>query len=108
MVSCTIVLKLSGSDRSKVVESLIPMLGSTRAQPGCGECSLLCDVEDPNMLVLREEWDTQVQMERHLASADYRLILAAIDLSRDEPQIHFDTIAARSGLEIVEAVRLPR
>jgi quinol monooxygenase YgiN len=106
MIGCTLVLKLSGRDRPKVIASLIPLLGSTRAQPGCGTCSLLCDVEDPDTLVLREEWDTREQLERHLASSEYRLVLAAIDLSRDEPHIHFDTVASRAGLEIVEAVRL--
>jgi quinol monooxygenase YgiN len=107
MVVCTLVLTLSGVDRRKVIASLIPLLGSTRTQPGCGACSLLCDVEDPNTLVLREEWNTREQLERHLASAEYRLILAAIDLSRNEPQIHFDTVATRAGLEIIEAVRMP-
>ncbi len=108
MIGCRLVLKLAGCDRPKVIASLIPLLGSTRAQPGCGACSLLCDVEDPDILVLHEEWDTQEQLDRHLASAEYRLVLAAIDMSRDEPQIHFDTVATRAGLEIVEAVRLPR
>jgi quinol monooxygenase YgiN len=106
MIVCTLVLKFSGSDRPKVIASLIPLLGSTRAQPGCVTCSLLSDVEDPETLVLHEEWDSREQLDRHLASAEYRLILAAIDLSRDEPRIHFDTVAARAGLEIVEAVRL--
>ncbi len=108
MVVCTLVLTLSETDRRKVIASLLPLLGSTRAQPGCRACSLLFDVEDPQTLVLWEEWDTREHLDGHLSSADYRLILAAIDLSRNAPQIHFDTVTARAGLETVEAARGPR
>jgi hypothetical protein len=44
---------------------------------------------------------------RHLRSEDYRLVLAAIEMSREAPQVHFDTVDARSGLEVVEAARMP-
>ena len=108
MIVCTLVITLSGTDRRKVIASLTPLLGSTRVQSGCRACSLLFDVEDPQTLVLREEWETQEQLDRHLASPDYRLILSAIDLSQNAPQIHFDTVANRAGLEMVEAVRIHR
>jgi quinol monooxygenase YgiN len=108
MIVCTLVLTLSAVERRKVIASLLPLLGSTRVQPGCGACSLLSDVESSDTLVLREEWDSPEHLERHLASEEYRLILAAIDLSRDEPQIHFDTVATRSGLDAIEAARMPR
>ncbi len=34
-----------------------------------------------------------------------RLVLAAIDLSQAAPEIRFDTVTMRGGLEIVEAAR---
>jgi YD repeat-containing protein len=70
-------------------------------------CALLLDTEDPRRLVLWQEWDSQDQLIRHLRSEDYRLVLAAIELSREAPQVHFDTVDARSGIEVVEAARIP-
>ena len=107
MIVCTIALTLSEKDRRKVVSSLLPVVGSTRVQPGCHVCSMLTDVDDPRVLVLWEEWDTQKNLERHLRSSDYRLVLAAMDLSRDAPQINFNSVDTRSGIEVVEAARLP-
>jgi len=107
MIVCTIALTLSEKDRRKVISSLLPVVGSTRVQPGCQVCSMLTDVDDPRVLVLWEEWDTQKNLERHLRSSDYRLVLAAMDLSRDAPQINFNSVDTRSGIEVVEAARLP-
>ncbi len=107
MIVCTVTFTLSEPDRRKVIASLGALLGSTRAQPGCRVCALLLDAEDPKRLVLWQEWDRQDQLTRHLKSEDYRLVLAAIEMSREAPQVHFDTVEVRSGLEVVEAARMP-
>jgi quinol monooxygenase YgiN len=108
LIVCTLSLVLSEPDRRKVIASLRPLINSTRAQLGCRVCSLLVDSEDPRRLVLWQEWDNQDQLARHLCSEDYRLVLAAIEMSQEAPQLHFDTVAARGGLEVVHAARTPR
>jgi quinol monooxygenase YgiN len=107
VIVCTLSLRLSESDRRKVIASLSPLIGSTRTQVGCRACDLLIDAEDPRRLVLWQEWDSQDQLARHLGSGDYRLVLAAMEMSQEAPQMHFDTVAARGGLEVVEAARKP-
>jgi quinol monooxygenase YgiN len=96
------------SDRRRVITSFEPLIAWTRVQPGCRACHLLTDIEDPRRIVLLEEWDTQEQLDRHLRCEDYRRVLAAIELSQEAPQIHFDTVATRAGIEVVEAARTPR
>jgi quinol monooxygenase YgiN len=108
MIVCTIALTLSEKDRRKVISSLLPLVGSTRVQPGCQVCSMLTDVDDPRVLVLWEEWDTRENLDRHLRSSDYRLVLAAMELSQDAPQMNFNSVNTRSGIEVVEAARMPR
>jgi len=107
MIVCTIVLTLPEKDRRKVISSLLPLVGSTRVQPGCHVCSMLIDVDDPRVLVLWEEWDTKENLDRHLRSSDYRLVIAAMELSQESPQINFNSVNARCGIEVIEAVRLP-
>jgi quinol monooxygenase YgiN len=107
LIVCTLSLVLSEPDRRKVIASLCPLINSTRAQLGCRVCSLLVDSEDPRRLVLWQEWDSQDQVIRHLRSEDYRLVLAAIEMSQEAPQVHFDTVEARAGLDVVEAARMP-
>jgi quinol monooxygenase YgiN len=107
MIASSLRLLLSETDFRKVISSLTPLIGWTRVQPGCRACRLLTDTEDPRALVLWEEWDTQDDLDRHLRSREYQRVLAAIDLSQDAPEIHFDAVETRGGFEVVEAVRLP-
>lgn len=107
MIVCTLTLVLSEPNRRTVIASLAPLMGATRTEPGCRMCALLVDAEDPRRVVLWEEWESRAQLDRHLGSEDYRLVLAAIELSREPPQLHFDTVATRGGLEVVEAARTP-
>jgi quinol monooxygenase YgiN len=108
MITCTLRLLVSKSQRPQVLASLTALIGWTRVEPGCRACHLLADVEEPQAIVLWEEWNTQGDLDRHLRSEDYRRVLAAIELSKEAPEIRFDTVETRGGFEVVEAARLPR
>ena len=48
-----------------------------------------------------EEWESQAGLDLRLRSEDYPFVPATIELSREQPVIHFDTAIRRAGLEIV-------
>ncbi len=108
MIVSTLRILVRESDRHQVLTSFEPLIAWTRVQPGCRACNLLTDIEDSRGIVLLEEWDTQEHLDHHLRSEDYRRVLAAIELSQEVPQIHFDTVATRGGFEVVEGARMPR
>jgi len=108
MIVSTLRLLLSEADRARVITSLTPLIAWTRLQPGCRVCHLLGDLDDPREIIVREEWDTQEDLDRHLRSEDYRRILAAIELSQEAPEIRFDTVVTMGGFEVVEAARKPQ
>ena len=107
MIVSTVRLLLPKTDRAQVIVSLVPLIGQTRAQPGCLACRLLTGMEDPKALILSETWDLQGNLDHHLRSDDYRRVLAVIDLSKEPPEIRFDYVESRGGMEIIEAARLP-
>jgi quinol monooxygenase YgiN len=74
-------------------------------QTGCRKCDLYQDVENPEAITLVEEWESQADLDLRLRSEDYRAVLAAIELSREQPVIHFDTVIRRAGLEMIVAAR---
>jgi hypothetical protein len=47
-------------------------------------------------------------LDHHLRSEDYRRVIAAIELSQEVPEIHFDSVETRGGFEVIEAARLPQ
>ncbi len=108
MIVSSLRLFLAEPNRHRVISSLTPVIGWTKVQPGCRACHLLTDPDDPRVVVLWEEWDTQEALNCHLCSEQYRRVLAAIELSQEAPEIRFDIVATRGGFEVVEAARLPR
>ncbi len=108
MILSTIALTLSDADRVKVIASLVPVIGATRTRVGCRACTLSIDVDDPRVIHLREEWESEEPLNQHLRSETYRLVLAAIEYSQSAPTIRFDTVMASAGIETIEAARLPQ
>ena len=89
----------------EILRSMEALLEPTRAQPGCRGCNVYLDMENPGAVLLREEWASRPDLERHLRSDYYRTVLAAIELSEEAPEIHFDTIESRAGMEVIEQAR---
>jgi quinol monooxygenase YgiN len=105
MVISTLRILTAPQSRAKVVRTLSAQLGPTRVQPGCHKCDLYQDVEDSEVITLVEQWESQADLDLRLGSEDYRAVLAAIELSREQPEIHFDTVTRRGGLEVIVAAR---
>jgi quinol monooxygenase YgiN len=101
MVISTLRIVTAPRSRAEVVRNLAAQRGPTRVQPGCLRCDLYRDVEDQETITLAEEWESQADLDLRLRSEDYRAVLAAIELSQEQPVIHFDTVIRRAGLEIV-------
>ena len=105
MITSTLRIVTAPQSRAGVVRALAAQLGLVRVQPGCLRCDLYQDIENPEAITLTEEWESQADLDLRLRSEDYRSVLAAIELSREQPVIHFDTVTRRTGLEIVASAR---
>jgi quinol monooxygenase YgiN len=105
MVISTLRIVATPQSRAEVVRTLTAQFGPTRVQPGCLRCDLYQDVENPEAITLVEQWESQAHLDLRLRSEDYRAVLAAIELAREQPEIHFDTVTSRGGLEVVASAR---
>ncbi len=101
----TLRIVTAPQSRAKIVRTLVGQLGPTGIQPGCRKCNLYQDVEDSAVITLVEEWESQADLDRRLGSEEYRALLGAIELAREQPEIHFDTVIRRGGLEVIVAAR---
>ncbi len=104
IVSTLRILPAPGS-RAEVLRALAAQLGPTRVQPGCLRCDLYQAVEDPEAIVLVEEWESGPDLSERLRSDEYRCILATMELSRKQPEIQFDTVIRRGGLDVITLAR---
>jgi len=105
MVISTLRIVTGPQSRAEVVSTLVAQLGPMRVQPGCHMCDLYQDVADAAVITLVEQWESQADLDLRLGSEEYRAVLAAIDLSREQPEVHFDTVTRRPGLEVIASAR---
>ncbi len=82
------------------------IIGPIRAQPGCLSCGLYEEIGNGDQLLYMEAWETRGQLERHMRSARYERLLAAMDASVQQPVLRYQTISTVVGLEYLEAVRM--
>jgi len=102
--SMTIRLSTGGSNHALIVSSLREIQEAVRAQQGCRHFNLYESVEDHSSLLLVENWETQQAMNEHIRSQDFRVILAALDLSDSKPEIRFNSVVSSQGLEYLRDV----
>jgi quinol monooxygenase YgiN len=106
MMMATIKIVLPNKRRKEILEALRRFKQSTEKSYGCIRCHLTQDVDKRNTITYSEEWQSREDLERHIRSPQYRQLLEIIELSAQEPEITFQTIAKTEGLEVVEAIRI--
>ena len=81
------------------------LIGPVGVATGCLKCRLFQGVVDENMVCWEEEWRTREDLYRHIASTQYRQILAVLDLASAQPEICFEHVSERQGMELIASVR---
>jgi quinol monooxygenase YgiN len=91
--------------RVDVLRTLRLCAAGTLSRRGCNAVRLLEDPDDRNEITWIEEWDSERDITRHIASDEYRALLAAMDLSTIEPDVRFYMVGKTAGLELIAAKR---
>lgn len=107
MVVATLRVVIPRSKRQEILQALRSVLATTEVQSECERCRLYRDAQDDRAFLLEQEWTTQGALDRYLRSDLYRTILAVLESASEPPEIRFDTVAQRGGVEVVEIARRP-
>ena len=101
----TLRLKVPRDQRNRFLDAARRVVGPTEVQPGCLSCRFYQDVNDPDAVFLVEEWETRQELDHHLTSQEYRIVLSLLDMSEKTPEFKISTISKTEGLEALEAMR---
>ncbi len=83
MILSTVRLAISARHRPEVLRMLRVLMGHATARAGCAGFSLFQDVTNPEALTICDRWVTREDLDEHIRSAEYRLLLAADRLVGD-------------------------
>lgn len=105
MFLSTLKIEIPQKESNKIQRAFSTIASLIRLQPGCLHCSIYLSIENKNVIMLYEIWDTKKNLLRHLRSDQYKKILALMELSVTFPEVRFHDISEQAGMELIEAVR---
>ena len=59
----------------EIMQTLLPMIEPTAKKAGCLSFGVFCDIEDKNRFSLLGEWKTRKDLDHHLASHQFSVLL---------------------------------
>ena len=72
MIIVTLRMKVPGDRRKEFLDSARLIVGPTAVQPGCIVSKFYQDLDDPDAVLLVEEWESRENLEHHIKSESYR------------------------------------
>jgi quinol monooxygenase YgiN len=105
MIDATIKITVPPEKRKEVLQTFKAILGPIRREQGCISCNCYVDVEAENIIFFKEEWKTNEELDTHLRSIHFGVLIGAMKLLNKEPVIRFNTIASTAGEEAIKAAR---
>jgi quinol monooxygenase YgiN len=91
--------------QKEVVQTLLSLMSPMKREVGCLSYALLCDMEDKNMLYVLQEWESREELNHHLKSDMFGILLGTKSLLYHSHKIHIYTIQQAEGMSAVLAVR---
>jgi quinol monooxygenase YgiN len=107
LIQTTIRMTIPPQKSGEALKILNSITEQCMYQPGCLNCHIYGDLQEKNVIMLKEVWRSEEDLDRHLRSDEYRNLLLVLEMALKEPEIRFDTILSSTGIETIERARCP-
>ena len=105
MIIAKIIMNALPEKRKEIFQTLLSMIEAIRQEKGCRSCQVFRDIEDENVFNLVQEWETREDMEHHMRSDRFGVLLGTNILLKEQQNIQIHTISHSEGMEVVHAAR---
>ena len=105
MIIVRITMNALIEKRTEVMQTLISMIEPTENGRGCLSCRISRDIEDKNVFSLIEEWETREDLDNHIRSDRFSVLLGTKSLLCEPQQIEIHTVSQSEGMEVIHATR---
>jgi quinol monooxygenase YgiN len=105
MIVVRITMNVLQEKHLEVMQTLLSMIEPTEKEEGCLSYAVFCDIANKNRFSLLEEWETREDLDRHLKSHRFGVLLGTKTLLWKPPKIQIYTVSQSEGMEAISAVR---
>ena len=108
MIIVKITMNVLPEKQLEVTQTLLSMIEPTGKEAGCLSYAVFCDIEDKNRFSLMEEWENREDLDHHIRSHRFGVLLGSKTLLCEPPQIQIHTVSHSEGMETVNAAKAKR
>jgi quinol monooxygenase YgiN len=90
------------------MQTLLSMIEPTGKEVGCLSHAVFCDIEDKNRFSLLEEWESRSDLDHHINSHRFGVLLGTKTLLCEPPKVRIHTVFQSEGMEAIDVVRRKR
>jgi quinol monooxygenase YgiN len=105
LATCSIDMRFESKEMEHAVRLLLSVRRTIQAKRGCRACEVGMDATDPGRVHYLEEWESAEDFYRQVRSEEFRRILIAVDLCREEPKIVVGHLSGHLGMEQLRKLR---
>ena len=91
--------------RTEVMQTLLSMIEPTENGRGCLSCHVLRNMEDKNVFSMITEWKNREDLDDHIKSDRFSVLLGTKSLLCEPQQIEIHTVSHSEGMETVNIAR---
>jgi quinol monooxygenase YgiN len=99
MILAIIEMNARPAKQKELLQTLHAIIQQIRNLKGCMKCSACQDIENKNILRLIEQWTTQQDIDNHLRSDLFSVLLGAKNLMCEPLKVEFNRISSTTGME---------
>jgi len=105
MIVVRITMNVLPEKQLEFTQTLLSLIEPTGRETGCLSYAVFCDIEDKNRFTLLEEWQTREDLDHHIGSYRFGILLGSKSLLIRPLEIKIHTVSHSEGVEVVNALR---
>jgi quinol monooxygenase YgiN len=105
MILVRIIMNVLPEKQKEVMQTLLSMIETAGKEKGCLSYEVFRDIDGKTAFNLIEEWETRKDLDRHIRSERFSVLLGTKSLLARPLEIIIHTVSHSEGAEVVNALR---
>lgn len=104
MITASYRMTVPAGKKDELLEVIRMILGPSRAENGCLSARIYQDILDEDSFVLLEEWESRIDLDKHIRGDNFRKLLLMMDSLSGVPEVSFHLGDRPEGLQAIEEI----
>ena len=105
MIIVRIRMKALMEKRTEMMQTLLSMIEPAGKEKGCLSYDVFSEMEVNGVFNLIEEWETREDLDRHIGSERFSVLLGTKSLLAKPLEMKIHTVSRSEGIEVVDTLR---